>query len=297
VSTPSRTRSLRRFLQETAAGTVASLRGHDLLLYAAGLTFYAALGLVPLLLLASKAATLVLSPESVAAVGRRLGAYAGQRLGLDRAAEQLVVSGSRLRPSAVVAAVVPASLYSEGFVRAFDRLSARGRRRNRTARGRLFAPLLFAASTLALVVALAVGGSLAGSLGRGPGARVLGIYLAFLLLWVLSTGVLALLYRVFSSERPAAGALVLGAAATGSFLAGMSLGFVLVVRLATGVGTPYGGNAALGAASVLGFLLYLSHIVVLVGFALTLRLDARWRTPVVGVAARLVEALPAGVGQ
>ncbi len=273
MSTPSRTRSLRRFLQETAAGTVASLRGHDLLLYAAGLTFYAALGLVPLLLLASKAATLVLSPESVAAVG------------------------SRLRPSAVVAAVVPASLYSEGFVRAFDRLSARGRRRNRTARGRLFAPLLFAASSLALVVALAVGGSLAGSLGRGPGARVLGVYLAFLLLWVLSTGVLALLYRVFSSERPAAGALVLGAAATGSFLAGMSLGFVLVVRLATGVGTPYGGNAALGAASVLGFLLYLSHIVVLVGFALTLRLDARWRTPVVGVAARLVEPLPAGVGQ
>ena len=74
----------------------------------------------------------------------------------------------------------------------------------------------------------------------------------------------------------------------------MSLGFLLVLRLASGVGTPYAGSTALGVAAVLGFLLYLTHIVVLMGFALTLRLDARWRPPVdTAVSARLVEPLPA----
>ena len=285
-------RSLRSFTTETARGTVASLRGHDLLLYAAGLTFYAVIGLVPLLLLATKVAAFCVGSDAVVSAGQRLASYTGTRLGLERAVARLTDSGNRLSVSAVVAAVVPASLYSEGFVRAFDRLSARGQRRNRTTRGRAFSPLLVAAASLALLAGASAGSALAGALGSGAGSRVLGVYLAFLLLWVLATSLLCLLYRVFSSERPGTRALLLGAAATGSFEAGMSLGFVLVLRLATGVGTPYGGSVALGVASVLGFLLYLVHVVLLVGFALTLRLDARWR-PHRDVAARLVEPLPA----
>lgn len=277
-----RTRRLWLATRAVVRDTVRSLHGHDLLLYAAGLTFYALVGLVPLLLVATKVASALLGAGHVRDVGRALAGYTGTSLGVDHAIVRLTDSGTRLSVGAVVAILLPASLYSEGFVRAFDRLTRRGRRHRQALRGRVLGPPLAATASVLLVAGLAAAGQLIGALGTGTGARLLGIYLAFLVAWGLASVLLLLLYRGWSVERPGPRALVLGSLSAGSFLAGMQLGFLLVLRSASGVGAAYGGSATLGAVAVVGFLLYLDHLVVLMAYGLTLRLDMRLRLTAAG---------------
>lgn len=65
-----------------------------------------------------------------------------------------------------------------------------------------------------------------------------------------------------------------GAAASGSYTSGQSLGFLLVLDLPLSLGRIYAGSDPLGTTAVLGFYLYLSHVVVLGGYALVQLLDA-----------------------
>ena len=73
--------------------------------------------------------------------------------------------------------------------------------------------------------------------------------------------------------------MVWGAAATGSFVAGCSLGFLLFLSLGLNLGRAYGGSTPLAVAAISVVWLYGLHVVVLVGYVLTLRLDARRGRP------------------
>lgn len=258
----------------TLPGEVTSeLRGHDLLFYAAALTFYGAVAVVPLALLATKAVSLALGAGAVEAAGRTLGHYTPSKLGAARALSSIANTGARLSWSALVA-VIPGSLYAEGLVRALDRLG-KADSHARSVRGRLLTVALLVGVTIALAIGVGLLRAFDGGLGSGTGPRLLGILVAFVVLWSLWSGLLVPLYRIFGAVTPGWPAALIGGIGTASWLAGQTMGFLLVLRLATGVGTAYGGSVVAGALAVVAFLLYLDHIALLLGYAATLRLDRR----------------------
>ena len=269
----------------TAAGVRAlvsdvarATRGHDMALYAAAVTFYATVGLVPLLLLALFLAGQVMGESMVRSLADELAALLPDELGAREAAQFLAQAGTSMSPLAALAALLPASLYGEGLVRAFDRLSERETRR-RSRRGRLGSLVVVAMSPVLLLGGLSAARALTEVLGDSVLDRVLGTYFAFLVLWLTISPVLAFAYRGLSIERPGRRALLWGAAGTGSFLAGTCLGFVLFLSLGIDLGGAYGGarHLATGAACV-GWLFVL-HVVVLVGYVATLCLEARQGHP------------------
>ncbi len=251
-----------------------SSRGHDLALYAAGVTFYATIGLVPLLLLALFLAGQVAGESTVRSLGDGLAGLLPAELGAAQAGRFLARAGTSMSVTAAVAAVVPGSLYGEGLARAFDRLSAGGGRR-RSLRGRVGSLVVVAMSPVLLLAGLATTRGLAGRLGDSTGAHLLGVYVAFLLGWGASTVLLVYAYRGLSPEHPGTRALLWGAAGTGSFLSGTALGFVLFLSLGLDLGGAYGGVSELATAAAAVGWLFVLHVMVLIGYVTTLCLDAR----------------------
>ena len=273
--------------------TVARLRGQDVLLYAAGLTFYAAIGMIPLFLIGLRISSALLSPAAVAATGEALADYTPSRLGVADAIRTLGTVGGRAGWSVILAAAVPASLYADGLTRALHRYAPEGMRTTRPWRSRIYTVVLIGIVTVGVVV---LSGGLRPLLvdpfGTGTGARLLGIFVAFCVGWAGFTGVLVLIYRVFGGRHAGLVAILWAATATGSWLSGQTLGFLLVLRLATGVGTAYGGSALAGAASTVLFLLYLDNIVLIGGYAMALGIQDLRRGQISGRPA----AMPTAVG-
>jgi membrane protein len=102
---------------------VAALRGHDLLLYAAGVTFYGAIALVPGLLVAIRLAGVLAGPDRVHALSRSLAEALPDAMGAPSAVPPLVGAGLNLPVVTALLAVLPASLYGEGLRRAFVSLA------------------------------------------------------------------------------------------------------------------------------------------------------------------------------
>ncbi len=123
--------------------------------------------------------------------------------------------------------------------------------------------------------------------------QVLGIYFAFLVLWLTISPVLAFAYRGLSAERPGRRALLWGAAGTGSFLAGTCLGFVLFLSLGIDLGGAYGGATHLATAVASVGWLFVLHVIVLVGYVTTLVLEARQGHPLAAPVDRVKVTTPA----
>lgn len=266
-------------LRALALDLVRSSRGHDLPLYAAGITFYAGVALVPLLLVGLWLAGQIAGDDTVRHLAGSLASVLPDQDGARQATRFLADAGTRLTPSQVLAALVPASIYGEGLVRAFDRLSRHGDRGRRPLRGRIGSLLVLAVSPLMLLAGLGAAGGLTSALGKGLAPQLLGIYVAFLVGWIVTSLLLAFAYRGLAPERPCGRAVAWGSAATGSFVAGSALGFVLFLSLGLDLGKAYGGSGQLAVAAIGLVWLYGLHIVVLVGYVLTLRLDARRGRP------------------
>lgn len=275
----------RRRVLRLARDVVADLRNHDIPLAAAGLTFYATVSFVPLLLVALWLASLVLGGPEIRSLGQDLAEIVGTRHGLDVAVRKLTTAGSQAQVPALVAAVLIAALYGEGLTRALARLGGGGkdapkvprpsRRLVRGAlRGRLTAPLLVAFSGVVVGGGLLLAAMLSQVVGSSGKATVLGVYLAFLVVWGGATVNVLLCFRVFGPLRPRLGPLLWGAAGAGSWIAGSVLGFMFVLSFPTSLGKPFAGSDALGTAALLIFWLYFSHIAVLLGYAVALRLSA-----------------------
>lgn len=264
-----------RALGQDVAGRV---RGHDLPLAAAGVTFYATVGLVPLLLLSLYLAGLLVGEGTVRRLAEGLTMLLPDQLGAQEAARFLAQSGTSMSPLAALAALVPASLYGEGLVRAFDRFTD-GTTRRRSLRGRLGSLVVVSMSPVLLLGGMGAASALTSAVGEGLPGRLLGIYFAFLVGWLAITPVLAFAYRGLSPERPRTRALLWGAAGTGSFLSGTSLGFVLFLSLGLDLGGAYGGSLVLATAAASVGWLFLLHAIVLLGYVTTLSLQARGGHP------------------
>jgi membrane protein len=266
--------------REVVPEVVRQIRRRDLVFYAAGLTFYAGIAVVPLLLVAWFVTSLVLGDAVVRTLTTALAAYAPTSLGLRNGVRSLGEVGPRLGIASLVAALVPATSYGDGLVRAMDRIAERDRRA-KGLRGRLLALVFVAALPPVVMAELGAVAVLPGALGFTGRFDLVSVAVAFVVGWLSAGLLVGVLYRAFSPRPLAAGPLALGAALTGSFLSGMSLTWLFLLRFGVDVGIAFGGSDLLGTVVVAAVYLYLVQVVLLGGYVLTLVLAGRSVGPVV----------------
>ncbi|WP_091274696.1 YhjD/YihY/BrkB family envelope integrity protein [Micromonospora haikouensis] len=255
------------------------VRGRDLSLHAAAITFYGAIAVVPVALLAIWTTGLVAGADRV----RRLTSYAIETLptdiGAHRAVAALLEAGLGLTPALALASLLPASLYGEGLRRAFVSVAVPREPDGSLVgwRGRLLLlPLLAPAPALLLSILLALPVT-TGLVRRGGWLGALGVVLSFLGVWLVLTPVLMWVFRVVGPASPD----FLSTLGMGSFtaanLSGFLHGFVLFASLPLDLGVPFGGFDAIGGGVAVLLWLYLFHVIVLAGYSATLALSG-WRS-------------------
>jgi membrane protein len=257
--------------RQLAREVARQVRRHDLPFYAAGLTFYAAIAVVPLLLVAWFVTSLVLGDEVVRTLTLALAEYAPTSLGLREGVRSLGEVGPRLGIASLAAALVPATSYGDGLVRALDRIAERDRRA-KGLRGRGLALVFVAALPPVVMGELGAVAVLPGALGFTGRFNLVSVGVAFAVGWVSASLLVGVLYRAFSPRPIGIGALALGAALTGSFLAGMSLTWLFLLRFGVDVGIAFGDSDLLGTVVVAAVYLYLVQVVLLGGYILSLTL-------------------------
>jgi membrane protein len=251
------------------------LKGRDLALHAAAVTFYGGIAVVPVALLAIWLTSLVAGADRV----RRLTAYTVESLptaiGADRALAALIDAGLHLTPVFALASLLPASLYGEGLRRAFVSLRDPGEPLVGW-RGRIrVLPLLAAAPALLLSLLMAL--PLAARLWvRGGWWSVLGVIVSFLAAWLVLTPVLIWVYRAVAPGHQEWLATVVVGSFTAANLSGFLHGFVLFCSLPLDLGVPFGGFTEIGGVVAVALWLYLFHVLVLAGYSAT-RSASRWQ--------------------
>jgi membrane protein len=202
----------------------------------------------------------------------RLAQYASSATGAAQFLRSLGETGPRLGLASLLASVITASTYGEGLLRAVDTLEDE-QRPTRTVLGRLrVLPYLgvFPLVTLLGLLAVMV---LPERLGDGVTGQALGIYLTFWVGWALATALLVVLYRLFAARTLRWAAIVWASLAAGSFLTGMSLGWVLVLRFGLTVGRAFGGSELVGHIVLLTIYLLFVQVTILMGYLLARSID------------------------
>jgi membrane protein len=258
---------------ELVAGVRRHLVGRDLALIAAGLTFYAGIAVVPLLVLAFSLTARLTSPERVRTLGNRLAELLPADLGAPDALARLVDAGVALSLWGGALALLPMSLYGEGLRRALLRFG--GRPEGATAwRGRLSALPLLLLSPVLLYPLLLAAGVMADLAASGGAASTVGrVAIGFYSVLAALTVPLAWGFRVVGAGAVRWPALGAGAAFTAAGVSGFLQGFVFFLSLPLDLGAPFGGLTVVGGVAAVGFWLFLLHLVVLVGWLLTQSLD------------------------
>ena len=265
-----RVRNVRRIV----SAAFRPLRGRDLALHAAAVTFYGGIAVVPAALLAIWLTGLLAGVDRV----RRLTSHTVEALpdaiGADRALGALIEAGLHLTPGLALASLLPATLYGEGLRRAFVSLRDPGEALVGW-RGRLLLlPLLAAAPALLLSLLLAL--PMASRLWlRGGWASVAGVVLSVLAAWLVLTPVLIWVYRAVAPGRQEWLATVLVGSFTAANLSGFLHGAVLFCSLPLRLGVPFGGFTEVGGVVAVGLWLFLLHLVVIAGWLTTQALHDR----------------------
>lgn len=262
----------RRVARSVVTGLGRSFPGSDFALWAAGATFFGLIGLVPATMVSLWLAAVLAGPEAV--IARVDVAVTGlpPGHGTPTALHTLVTTAVGMSWGQALVAVFPASLYGEGLRRAFGQLSPAPDRFTGW-RGRLGLLPLIAVGP-GLVLALLAGAPLVAPLyAAGGGSLVLGVVIAFHVVFVLVSVALVLLYRFVAPGRAGTRALLLAGFGTGSVMSGFLQGFLLFLAIPVEWSLPFGGLPVFGAVTALAFWLYLLHLIVLVGYRLALVLD------------------------
>lgn len=246
------------------------LRGRDLSLWAAGVTFFAALAVVPLALVALRGAAVLGSPGFVAGGVARWADALPDDHGPGLALEALTRAALGSPWTALAVALLPATFYGEGLLRGLVQVAGRPAGALAGWRGRLmFVPVLVLGPTLA-IVPLATAGTVASLYTRGGWPAFWGIALSFHVDWLLITVVTAIVFAGSAPPGVRRGPLVAGAPAVAAVLAGFFHGFLLFLAIPLDWSVPFGGLGVAGAVSALLLWLYLLHVLLLLGYRVTL---------------------------
>lgn len=244
------------------------LRGRDVALHAAAITFYGGIAVVPVALLAIWLTGLVAGASRVRELTGRTISALPDAIGAPAALSALIDAGLELTPMLALASLLPATLYGEGLRRAFVSLREPGESLVGW-RGRLlWLPLLAAAPALMLALFLALPTTSTLWL-RGGWWSVLGVILSFLAAWLVLTPVVIWVFRYLAPGHPPWLETILIGSFTAANLSGFLHGFVLFCSLPLDLGVPFGGFTEIGGMVAVGLWLYLFHVVLLAGFAVT----------------------------
>jgi membrane protein len=244
------------------------LRGRDLSLHAAAVTFYAGIAVVPVALLAIWITGLIAGADRVRRLTGQTIEALPDAIGAPRALSALIEAGLGLTPWLALASLLPATLYGEGLRRAFVSLREPGEALVGW-RGRiLWLPLLAASPALLLALFLALPVT-SGLWVRGGWYAVAGVVLSFFAAWLVLTPVVIWVYRGVAPGRPEWLATTLVGSFTAANLSGFLHGFVLFCSLPLDLGVPFGGFTEIGGTVAVGLWLYLFHVILLAGFAAT----------------------------
>lgn len=271
------TPGLRARLASLSRETLRSLRGHDLALYSAAVTFYAGIAIVPALLVGLRLASLLLGQDRVSDLAERGIALLPDAMSAQHAAQALVQAGVGLSALQAVAALLPASLYGEGLRRAFVSLTDA----DDTLvgwRGRLALLPVLAAVPLMLIIVLLVTPVLSRLVydGAPVAGLVLGVWISLTIDWIALSLPLSYVYQAVGRGSPGWRASLSAGFFTGAFISGFLQGFVVFLAIPVDLGAPFGGLTMLGGTVAVALWLYLLHTLVLVGYALCVRLGVRW---------------------
>jgi membrane protein len=267
--------ALRRATTGVLRGLGRSFPGSDFALWAAGVTFFGLIGIVPIVMVTLRLAAAVISADPVVALVDTAATGLPQGHGTPAALHVVAATAVRMGWAQTLVALFPASLYGEGLRRAFRQLSPAAADRFTGWRGRLGLLPLIAAGP-ALVLALLAGAPLVAPLYAGGGwSLVLGVVIAFHVVFVLVSVALVLVYRFVAPGRIGPRALLWAGFGTGAVLSGFLQGFLLFLAIPIEWSLPFGGLPVFGAVTALAFWLYLLHLVVLVGYRAARLLDDR----------------------
>jgi membrane protein len=251
---------------------VRAVRGRDLPLHAAAVTFYGGIAVVPAVVLAIRIAALVTGPDRLLDLTSSPVDAVPDVLGADRATATLIRAGIDMSAAEAVAALIPATLYGEGLRRAFSSLGD-STAPVRAWRGRLLVlPLLAAGPALLLGLLLALP-TAADLLQRGGWASFGGIVVSFLVVWVALSAMLVWVYRVVGPTAPRWRIVTLVAVLTAANISGFLHGFVLFWAIPLDLGLPFGGFDIVGAVVAVALWLYLLHTLALMGYIATMEVD------------------------
>lgn len=245
----------------------------DLALWAAGLTFFGALGMVPLAM------------EAVALCGRIVGRSAvrdsteallralPKSHSIPATTRNLVDASLALSWAKMGVLLIPTTIYGEGFRRSFLQMSRDDPIRSTGWRGRLaFLPIIMLASLAALVLVGTVP-VVAPFYTRGGRSLLAGVVISFHITFVLLTVILAAIYRIVGAAAVAWFPVAVASACTASIVAGFLHGFLLFLAIPITWSEPFEGLPNFGALSVLMLWLYGLHVVVIIGYRLALVLN------------------------
>jgi membrane protein len=248
-------------------GLVSRIRGDDVLLFSAGLAFYALVSILPLTIMVMWVTGLILGDQRLHQLAAEAGRLAPGRLGGNRMVQRLAQIGTTAGIGAIVTGLWPATAYGSGLKRAFDRLMHGQDEPAKGLRGRGLALLVL----LPLFTVGTLGGALAGSkaLGSGTAGVVAGACLALLVGFAAALGALVLIYWIFPPKRLRWPSILRGAAFAAAGIAVLSLGFVLYLASGTDLAQHY-ASGALAMLVLLGLWLFCSNVMMLVGYKLAL---------------------------
>jgi membrane protein len=260
-------------LRGTLRDVGRSFPGRDLSLWAAGATFFGIIGSVPLAMLSLRLAAALVGPEVILAEVEALLAGIGSGHGTPGAVRTLTGTALALSWPQTAALLLPAGLYGEGLRRAFLQMSPQEADVFTGWRGRLGVLPVAVVTPFLVAALLGSAPTVAPLYTAGGGQLLLGVVIGFHVLWVLVSVTTLLAFALVAPDRVGLRALLVGAFGTGAVLAGFLLGFVLFLAIPLDWSLPFGGLPVVGALAALGLWLYLLHVLLLLGYRLTLVID------------------------
>lgn len=259
-------------------GTGRVLSGRDLSAAAATMTYFAGIAVVPWLLLAVWSMSWWYGADAAEARLLELRVLVPPDMGGRPSYDALVHAGTHLGWVGALVVLLPASFYGEGLRRAGLMVAPQPDRFTGW-RARILVMLPVVVLPALAWVLFAVGDRLAPLApeggGGGAGDLVVRIVVGFLTVWLLLAVPTAWVFRHVLPGAVRWWVAVAGALATTSCLAGFLHGFQLFLSLPVDVGIPFGGLGVVGGVVAVGLWLYVLHVQVLAGWAVTRALEAR----------------------
>jgi membrane protein len=262
-----------RRLPRPIARVVNRLRSDDILLPAAGLSFYALVSVVPFVILALWLTGLVVGPDKVKTVGEHMARVAPSKLGIDKFFARVADLGSGIGIGAVVTLLWPATSYGSGLVRSFDRLTPGRKRQLQGLRGRSLSFVL-----VGVIPALALAGLLASYLGTqvlgttGTAARFGGWVLAAVFGFGSAAVMVGLIYRLFTPTQIEWAKIWRGTLTAALGISLVTLAYVVYIRVGADFTTRY-ATSGLAALVLLALWLFLANAMLLIGYEAALEVS------------------------